>query len=366
MPTSNSFIAKRIPYLDGLRAYSIAAVVLGHASRFIPWTQTKAAIPLNVLFMNGRFGVRVFFVLSGFLITTLLLKEVDTKGRISLSGFYERRIARIVPAFYFFLLTLLALTLLHLIDLNWTAFVTAITFTWNYGVLWGAPTPASDPVMGHLWTLSLEEQFYLVWPACLILLGKRWAERLAIGCVLAFPVIRLAWYFLFPSMRGQLLMMFQTGSDTIMWGAAAAFFYQRGACDWLARWKFRTAIPWFCGVVIFLVCPVMEAYIRGSGILLGISLECGSVVLMIFWLLSGSGGVVRRVLDSWPLVQLGLLSYSLYIWQSLFIFWDRIMFVPLPLRILGALLVAAFSYWVIEIPLRGRIRRWFAQSQPAH
>jgi peptidoglycan/LPS O-acetylase OafA/YrhL len=367
----------RIPYLDGLRAYSIGTVVLGHSARFIPWLYAPAAAPLNWIFTNGRFGVRVFFVLSGFLITTLLLNEMDSTGKISISGFYERRVARIFPAFYTYLLTVLVLGLLGYAEIHAKAMVTAATYTWNYGSLWGAPTAGNEELLGHLWTVSLEEQFYLFWPACLIFCGRKWAERIAIACVALFPLFRLASYFLIPSTRGQLLMMFHTGSDQILWGAVAAFAAQRGAMVRMAGWKLRRLVPWFCAALVFLVSPVISEgvhgahgflvpAIRGAAVTIAPTLECGATVLLIFWLLSGSGGWFRAMLDSWPFVQLGLLSYSLYLWQSLFILWSGLYWVWLPVRLLGALAVAVISYRLIEQPLRKRIRAWFAQSQPAH
>jgi len=229
--------AGRIPYLDGLRAFSITTVVLGHASLFIPWLSTRVGTAFGVVFANSSFGVRVFFVLSGFLITTLLLNELEATGRISIKGFYERRIARIFPAFYTYLLTILILMLSHHIDVRWGDLANAATYTWNYSWLWYPPGRVAGEVLGLFWTLSLEEQFYLVWPACLILLGRRWAERLVIACVIFLPFVRIACYFLFPSTRGQLMMMFHTGSDQLLWGAGC---YRQGTripvprCDTLA------------------------------------------------------------------------------------------------------------------------------------
>ncbi|WP_263359366.1 acyltransferase family protein [Acidicapsa ligni] len=358
-------IPRRIPYLDGLRAFSIATVVLGHCKLFIPWFQTRAAIPVDLI-ANGRLGVRVFFVISGFLITTLLLKEMEKTGKISLSGFYERRIARIFPAFYTYIITIAVLAFFHVLDIRWQDLVTGATFTWNYGSLWNAGTTASGQVMGHLWTISLEEQFYLLWPACLILLGKRWAARFAVACVCLLPLVRLASYFLIPSTRGQIMGMFHTGADTILWGVVGAFAWQRGAVDRISRLKYRAALPWLSALVAFGLCPLLEARIRGANVVITPSLECASVMLFIFWLISGSGGVVRKALDSWPLVQLGLLSYSLYLWQELFILCERLYFIPLAVRVLCALVAAFVSYRFIEIPLRNRIRLWFSQSQPAH
>ncbi len=358
-------ITGRIPYLDGLRAFSIALVVIGHSKPYIPFFKTRFA-PLADSVLDGHFGVRVFFVLSGFLITTLLFGEEDKTGRISITGFYERRIARIFPAFYLYILTLVVLTLLHSVDLHWPDFVTASTFLWNYQSLWTSPSAAASEILGHLWTLSLEEQFYLVWPATLILLGRKRGGQIAVGSILVFPVLRVASYFLIPATRGQLMMMFHTGADMIMWGAMAAYLCKDGILDRFKTLKFRGAIPWLCGFGVFVLRPVLEAKIRGAEVVITPTLECVCIVAFIFWLLSGEMGIVRRVLESWPMVQLGLLSYSLYLWQQLFILSEATQRFSIYLRILGALVAAVVSYRLVEIPSRAKIRGWFAQSKPAH
>jgi len=358
-------LSGRIPYLDGLRAFSIATVVIGHSKPYIPFFQSRIA-PLADAVLDGRFGVRVFFVLSGFLITTLLFSEEDKTGRISITGFYERRIARIFPAFYLFILTLTALSLLHVVDLQWPALVTAATFLWNYGSLWGAPSAAAGEVVGHLWTLSLEEQFHLVWPATLILLGRRRGGQIALASIIVFPILRVASYFLIPSTRGQLMMMFHTGADMIMWGAVAAYACNNGVLDRFRALKYRAALPWLCALGLFVVRPVLDAKIRGAQAIIAPSLECFLIVIFLFWLLSGEGGILRRILETWPMVQLGLLSYSLYLWQQLFILSDFTQQFSIYLRLLGALIAAIVSYRLVEIPMRKRIRGWFAQSEPAH
>ncbi len=136
--------------------------------------------------------MRVFFVLSGFLITRLLLEEFDATGTISIRGFYGRRIARIFPAAYFYILTLMVLAGFGLLKVGWQPLAVAATYTWNYTAL-GASTAGA--VLGHFWTLSLEEQFYLVWPAFLLFAGPRWARRIAVVCVLAFPLMRVGSYY---------------------------------------------------------------------------------------------------------------------------------------------------------------------------
>lgn len=362
-------VPKRIPYLDGLRAYSIFAVVLGHSIRLInlfhyPWME-----PVAILFGSGGLGVHIFFVLSGFLITTLLLKEQNKTSRISVSGFYERRIARIFPAFYTYFVFILVLVALHRLDISWKLLLAAATYTWNYGHWWwGVVTPDGSFTLGHLWSLSLEEQFYMVWPACLILFGRRGAKRWAIGAVALLPFVRFALYYLRPTDRGQLGMMFHTSCDSILWGALAAFLASEGAIDGLRNFRFRAWVPWTSGAAIFVLCPVLERINRGFGLVAVPSIQACAVVLFIFWLLSGEGGVARRLLETKPLVQLGLLSYSIYIWQEIFTLWDELppLLSSVPARWICILVSSALSYYLVEVPLRRVIRQWFAQPVPVH
>jgi peptidoglycan/LPS O-acetylase OafA/YrhL len=363
----------RIPYLDGLRACSILAVVLDHVDlvlrqtgHFLPLLTSPAGDALRIVFGNGRLGVRVFFVLSGFLITTLLLNELESTGQISIRGFYERRIARIFPAFYIYFAIVIVLILVHLTSVSWPVLATAGTYLWNYGILWKIQSTEGAQFFGHMWTLSLEEQFYLIWPACLIYLGPRRAERLAVASVVVLPFVRVISYFIFPSTRGQLGMMFHTSADQILWGTLAAFACRRGAIDRVGKLRYRAAIPWIYGLMVFVLCPLLTRAVRGLEVFLIPTLEGISIVLLIFWLLSGSSGPLRRGLETWPMVQLGLLSYSLYLWQQMFIFWDGLAWVSLPLRMLATFVVAIASYRLVEIPCRKYIRQWFSQSQPAH
>lgn len=324
------------------------------------------ALPLYVALANSTFGVRVFFVISGFLITTLLLEELDRTGRISIKGFYERRAARIFPAFYVYVLAVVGLKLFNALDFEWPAIAAAATYTWNYSVLWNAQVGTAGLLLGHFWTLCLEEQFYLVWPALLYFSGPRWARRVALAAVLLLPAARVGSYFLTPQFRGQLMMMFHTGADRILWGVLGAFAYKDGTLDRVRGWRYRGIIPWLCGVTVFVVCPILANKIAGANLAIVASLECFSVVSMIFWLLSGESGLLRRTLEFRPVVQLGLLSYSIYVWQQMFLMWPGTSFLRFPLNVIAALLVATLSYRLVEVPMRKRIRHWFAQPASSH
>ena len=151
-----------VPALDGLRAVAIVGVILYHG------TGHPA---------GGWLGVDLFFVLSGFLITTLLLEEHGRRGRVDILGFYGRRARRLLPAFFALLAVVLALT-------GSVFGVVAGVGYFSNVVQMGAPESAMPPALEHLWSLAAEEQFYLVWP--LVLFGLLRAKlTLALAVVFA-------------------------------------------------------------------------------------------------------------------------------------------------------------------------------------
>jgi peptidoglycan/LPS O-acetylase OafA/YrhL len=141
----------RIPSLDGIRAVAVALVLACHYGN---------DFGISDFFNVGDLGVRIFFVISGFLITSLLLKELKQAGSIDLKRFYFRRTLRIFPPFYFYLGAMLALSALGLCNLTFRGALPAFTYTSNYWTEWNL----SGFVTSHSWSLATEEQFYLIWP----------------------------------------------------------------------------------------------------------------------------------------------------------------------------------------------------------
>jgi peptidoglycan/LPS O-acetylase OafA/YrhL len=356
----------RIPYLDGLRAYSILLVLFGHTIESNPWLHARWY--LQVILANSQLGVRIFFVLSGFLITTLLLNEQDASGRISIRGFYERRIARIFPAFYLYIAIIGVLTAVHVMNVPAASFYAASTYTWNLFAL--RPGGHGDPtgVFVHIWTLSIEEQFYLFWPSFLVLLGRRWTLRLALACVALFPLIRLSAFFLLDPANGQRdMILTQSGQDMIMWGCLGAFAVRGGLLERLSARRYRFVDPMIVILILFSGCGLLLAHLLpGFKYYLLPTTESISTLILVFWLLTGEGGLLRRGLEAWPVVQLGLISYSLYIWQQPFTMWPGMSWLHFPWNVLLPVPVAVASYRLVEVPMRKLIRRWFSQPQPAH
>jgi peptidoglycan/LPS O-acetylase OafA/YrhL len=209
--------SRNIPSLDGLRAISVLMVVAAHTngslSRLIPF------IPSWLYSFWGTLGVETFFVISGFLITHLLLQELHTTGTVSLKRFYFRRALRIFPPFYVYMAVALTLTLAGFATGKLSAFVVAGTYTWNY-------LGGGSHLLEHTWSLSLEEQFYLLWPAALVFFGARKSVKLAVWVVLLSPVSRMITYVLAPTLRALLAAMLHTGLDSIMFGCLLALLWR--------------------------------------------------------------------------------------------------------------------------------------------
>jgi len=175
-----SLLRKHMPELDFWRGIAIGMVVLYHAFYWTQNTQhSRLASVFTAITSVGWLGVNLFFVLSGFLITGILL---DRKGRKSyFRSFYERRARRILPAY---ILCLLLLGIFHIVSRGGVA--RALTFTANYGLIPAAQT------YGPLWSLAVEEQFYLVWPLVALVTSRRRLGAICIILLLVEPMLRWA------------------------------------------------------------------------------------------------------------------------------------------------------------------------------
>lgn len=213
----------------------------------------------------------------------------------------------------------------------------------------------------------MEEQFYLIWPSLLVFAGRRWSLRLARACAVGLPFLRLGAYLLLQPGKMREAILSLVVQDMIMWGALGAFAVRAGLLERLRTHRYRWAFPWISGLVLFVVGGAiwLRPYFGMDGYLLP-TLQCLATLLFVFWLLSGEGGLLRRGLEAWPVVQLGLLSYSLYVWQQPFTIWHGMAWLPFPWNALLPLGAAIASYRLVEVPMRKLIRRWFSQSQPAH
>ncbi len=343
----------RLPSLDGLRAFSICMVVLGHCSATVKVVSSSAATLFGFV-GAGRLGVSIFFVISGFLITTLLVREQLTTDSISLKSFYIRRAFRIFPGFYAYWLVALGLTLLGYIHLTHSDLISAAVYVWNY-----TPRKVDTWFLGHTWSLSVEEQFYLLWPVILKLAGPKSGRWAALVAVAVAPFIRVASYFLFPFSRPRIGMMLHTRMDSLMIGALLALVYlNKDHVEILKRFTSSWLIP----VVSLCFLPIdtlLTLRFKGAYLLsIGYSLQNLLIALLIAHVVFYDKTTLGRILNHPAAVHLGVISYSLYLWQQLFLTTKNTTFTGMfPWNIACALLAAELSYYLLEKPfLRWRRR----------
>jgi peptidoglycan/LPS O-acetylase OafA/YrhL len=291
--------------LDGLRAVAVGLVILTHAHW--PWTNN-----------GGDMGVTAFFVLSGFLITTILVGQRERTGRIAILAFYRRRFIRLAPA----LLGLLAFTLVFGLTIGWPS-------QWQIGVAsclayisnWVQVANVNIDPLGHTWSLAIEEQYYLVWPALILLLRGRLLTVAVIGIIAASTVRIVATgpFEYFSTV---------TRADAILVGAVVALVRP--------RWHPAIAIAGLVGLVaVAFVDPVHDLAIPAAML---------ATVAVI-------GG---RFEPLGVLAPIGLRAYSLYLWN-----WPMtLLFGSIgPLAPLMTIAVAEISYRLLEAPVLRRSGR---------
>jgi len=332
-------VGHRIRSLDGLRGISIAAVLIGH----LAGTRNSPVSTATAHFWAlAELGVRVFFVLSGFLITGLLLAELSQNNTIQLGRFYFRRTLRIFPAYYAFMSVLVVTAACGAIQLMPGDVWHAATYTSNYH---------SDRswFFGHTWSLSVEEQFYLLWPALLLLTGRRRGFIIAAAVVVACPILRLVEWESLRLHADGIGERFETVADAMAIGCVLA-----GLRPYLHQY---TRYRRFLGSALFLAIPLVglagnlthDHPLVHFGI--GMTVANIAVALGLDWCVTFSDGRVGRVLNCAPLVYIGGLSYSLYLWQQPFLNRASTATVAaFPFNIVGVVCCAIAAHYLVERP----------------
>ncbi|MEZ4414022.1 MAG: acyltransferase [Gemmatimonadales bacterium] len=246
-PEHPSFL--RIPPLDGVRGVAIL-IVLVHNAAWVAESGEHLLFKLVVAVAStGWIGVQLFFVLSGFLITGILL---DSKGKRNyFRSFYIRRALRILPVYYFLvgLMVLLAATVSW--SPEWSRAVLAHQWPyWFYLANWVQPFNLGIPGLSHLWSLAVEEQFYLLWPLLIWLVPRHRLRAVCVGLLVASPFIRLA-LRLFGLPEGTAYMFTVARWDALAAGALVAVLVRDPAGRaWLERWRASIGFTASAGVLL--------------------------------------------------------------------------------------------------------------------
>lgn len=312
----------------------------------------------------GHLGVRAFFVISGLLITWLMLREAADNGRVNLRNFFARRTLRILPVYAAFLVVvalLQALTEFHQSRGQWIA-----NLTFTTGLLtWGGQTSLTTE---HLWSLAVEEQFYILWPVLFValVLHKRWRLSLVvliIPCMVAAFCSVAIHQRLYPAALQFLFgpRTFTVNFDALAVGCGAAILLFRNGPA--LRSVFEHS-PRFCALfaVVCVIVPHAFGKLHILGPLIvpfGQTLQACGIAGLILQSIVKPGWGLYRLLNTSILVWIGTLSYSLYIWQQLFCSqprsfgWPDVWWMSFPGWLIPAFITACASYYLLERPLMG-------------
>lgn len=359
-----------IPAIDGLRALAVTAVLLYHSA-------------LGLL-PGGFLGVEVFFVISGYLITSLLIADRAKHGNVSLFGFWKRRARRLLPAAFTVIVATLVYSVVFLpgevaalrgnalagfgYASNWYQ----IFHSQSYFESLGRPS-----LLNHLWSLGVEEQFYIVWPIVFSLFLARIRRRYAFGLIICGAIASSALMFYKFDPAGDPSRIYY-GTDTrasgLLIGAALAFAWQAGnlaKANRFLRWT-----PDVCGILALAALTAMTVLIHETDALLyrgGFAIVGLATAVLIAAAVHPDSRILRNVLGRQPLLWLGTRSYSIYLWHWPVFMLTRPGFdieageVPVfALRLVITASLAELSYRLVEMPVRrgafGRMWQSLRQS----
>lgn len=343
---SGSYIAT----LDGWRAVAITIVMVQHASDSIAEFGGPGVEPVTEFFHDsGRAGVQVFFALSGFLICSRLLAEERDSGCVDRPAFYIRRAFRILPPFLVVLAALGLLGVAGAISTPPRAWLSALLFSKNY-------VESNSWYLGHFWSLAVEEHFYLLWPLILLVPAFRQRLWLSTGIVVAVAIWRfvdLSLEVLHPGLP--VSDRTDTQLDGLLWGCIAALLCTGVRHRRLLSRLVAGARWWVIAVALLITQavnasdPAVAAFQLALRPILIVALVMGTVL--------HPGTRVGRALELRPVRWLGRISYSLYLWQQLFLVWSEFQSPRLtlvqtfPVNIVCAVACATASYYVVERPM---------------
>ena len=340
------------PEIDGLRAIAVGAVILYHAQITILGHQP---------FKGGFIGVDIFFVISGYLITSIILKELVNKGTFSFKYFYERRARRILPVLIFVILVSLPIAWMYLLPSNLLVFSKSIlyslgfssNFYFHYSGLEYSVEGLQHPFL-HTWSLSVEEQYYILFPIVLLIIFKYFKKYLIHILILGFVIsLGLAdWSSRnYPSASFYFL-------HTRMWELLAGSILAYFEITLVYRSQNR---------ILNLVLPFIGLILIGHSIIFFndemyhpsfYTLSSIIGVCLIIWF-SNKKEIITKILSTKLFVGIGLISYSLYLWHyPIFVFAAKLnisggnIFIKLLMGVF-VLILSILSYYLIEKPFRG-------------
>ena len=342
---NTGFHLGRQPALDGIRGFAVLAVLAQHLK--LPYST------------HGALGVDVFFTLSGFLITVLLVEEWCQNGRIHLGHFYMRRVLRLYPAL------LLMLLIVSFFSPARGYIVSALTYSTNWVI--ALKILPLNLELGHTWTLAIEEQYYLLWPLTLSILLKWLSPRKVVFVPLVLGLVSAIWRIILWQSTHD-FWRYNAGTDShadgLLLGSTLGLIIGFGIVSINSSWKQIIKISAY--VLIAFTLILLMFFPRPDGFIasIGIPLIVLSTLLLIILLVGFRVSWLHKLLSN-PLISLpGVISYGLYLWQVPVInllHLDRIGLTQTQSAVVLTILIfliCLLSYRYLEKPVL-RLKRFF-------
>jgi peptidoglycan/LPS O-acetylase OafA/YrhL len=344
------FVLGQRPSLGGLRAIAVLGVFFTHAK-----------IPFGG---DGLLGVDLFFVLSGFLITTLLIEEHRAHGRIRIGAFFARRARRLFPAFAVFVVAALVLVYPFLNSARRSELLsglfTAVFYVRNWHQI--ATGHGLDGYsMPHLWSLAVEEQFYLVWPLLFSFMWKRWRPaKIAIGVCVAIVVSTLLSIVWLSAETDRTHI--QQGTDTragqLLIGVLVAIVLSEGLLTFrLRRHVDLSLLAAVCGLLFIGGALIDDSVFISIYLHGGLTVVAALFGLLVLALMQDSSSLANRLLSIKPLQFFGRISYALYLWHVLLLLVVGFEKSPLSYRLIP---VNSFAVQVVSAFVLSTLIAWLS------
>jgi peptidoglycan/LPS O-acetylase OafA/YrhL len=364
-PSPSAQASFDIPSLNGVRAIAVLVVFVGHGFTIGgPWP--------------GDVGVTIFFFLSGYLITTLLRREYTRTGRISLGKFYLRRLLRIQPPALITIALCVAVGLTGLTNANMTVWgVLAEVFNYtNYYMMWadvnlGDARAGLPPESSMLWSLAVEEHFYLVFPAVFIALLWRKLNFRTIGWVLVGACLLAPIWRIYLAANGASFFHLYSATDTrfdgLLAGAAMALLANPALGDRGANVIPPRILAWAVAPVAAVAVAVIALTPPAFGLTVGDTIIYACLVPLFWFIITQPQSGAGRVLNHRWVVRIGLLSFSIYLLHRLVLaIVETVIPIAPVVDVLSLVIVIAAAqvmYMVVEKPL-GKLRKSLEARMP--